>query len=122
VSPQEQAGSFASALNRGELDAATQCFASHACLVTPDRTAVHGREQIRFLLAQLVARRVSVEVEASSVQFAGAMAMVSERWTIRSPGPAQSVHELRSHPLLALRRIVGEWKLVHAALWRQPGE
>jgi hypothetical protein len=49
--PSEALG-FARALSRGNLAAALGCFAEDGCLLTPDATAVHGRERIRPLLLQ----------------------------------------------------------------------
>lgn len=118
MSPEQAAGEFSAALNQGDLERALACLAQGSWLITPDATAVKGHEPIRHVLAQLIASEVELEVEARTVQRDGQLAMVSERWRIRSPAPGQDFHEQLSYPLLVARRIAGEWKLVHVAPWR----
>jgi uncharacterized protein (TIGR02246 family) len=109
---------FVRALSDGDLDAATACFARDACLITPDATAVHGRDRIRPLLAQLVARRTEIEVELSTVIGAGEVILASERWRVRSGAGGEAPRiEQTLHPTLVLRRVEGEWKLAIAAPW-----
>lgn len=119
MSAERAAGEFSAALNNGDLERALACMALGSWLVTPDATEVKGRERIRAVLAQLVASRVEFEVQARSVREDGQLALVSERWRIRSPAPGCSYHEQLSYPLLVARRIAGEWKLVHLAPWRR---
>lgn len=108
---------LAGLLSAGKLDAAASCFARDACLLTPDATAVHGRERIRPLLAQLIARHAQIEVALSSVLIAGEVAFVQERWTVRSDGVEGSRFEQVCEPTLVLRWIEGHWKVVIAAPW-----
>src|SRR3954454_7777489 len=89
----------------GKLDAATRCFTRDACLLTPDATAVHDREHIRPLLAQLIARRVRIEVEQSNVLVAGDVAYVRELWRVSAGVPAGSQYEHSCDPSLVLKRI-----------------
>jgi ketosteroid isomerase-like protein len=117
ASPRETTRAFAAALNAADIDAATHCFAKDACLVTPDATAIRGREEIRPILAQLIARRTRIEVTASSLLAAGEVALGSERWTIRSAGPEGVVFAQDSSPALVLRNLEGAWKLAIAAPW-----
>jgi len=108
---------LARALSAGNLDTAAACFARDACLITPDGTAVHGRERIRSVLAQLVLARAQVAVELSSTLVAGGIALTRERWTIRSPGADGRALVRRTEPMLVLRWIEEEWKLALAAPW-----
>lgn len=109
---------FVRALSLGDLDGATACFARDGCLITPDATAVHGRERIRPLLAQLVARRTEIKVEFSSVVGAGEVILANERWRVRSGGEGAAARiEQTLTPTLVLRRIEAEWKLAIAAPW-----
>jgi ketosteroid isomerase-like protein len=101
----------------GNNDDATACFARDACLLTPDATAIHDREHIRPLLAQLIARRIRIEVEQSNVLTAGDVAFVRERWLLRAAGAAGSPYEHACEPSLILKRIEGSWKVSIAALW-----
>jgi ketosteroid isomerase-like protein len=109
--------SFLRALNERDLGRACACFAREGCLITPDGTAVRGRERIRPLLAQLIALRTEIEVELSSVLSAGDLALASERWTIRCDGVEGSRFAQASNPTMVLRRLGTEWKLEIAALW-----
>lgn len=109
--------SFVRALGERDLGRACACFAREGCLITPDGTAVRGRERIRPLLAQLIARRTEIEVEFSSVLSAGDTALASERWTIRCDGVEGSRFAQASNPTMVLRRLGTEWKLEIAALW-----
>lgn len=115
---------FVHTLNSGDLNRATSCFARDACLITPDATSIYGREGIRPVLAQLIARRIEIRVESSNVVVAGDTALASERWTIRSSGVEGSRFEQALSPTLVLRHIEGRWKLAVAAPWgpaRQSG-
>jgi uncharacterized protein (TIGR02246 family) len=108
---------FARALSLGDLEGATACFARDGCLITPDSTAVHGRDRVRPILAQLVARGIEVRVELSHAVSAGEVVLVNERWKVSS-GPAEGLRvEQTLNPTLVLRQLEGEWKLAIAAPW-----
>lgn len=108
---------LAQALNARNLDAAAACFAKDACLLTPDSTAIRGRNRIRAVLVQLIARRTQIEVELSSVLGAADVALVRERWTIGSDGVEGARFEQICSATLVLRLIEGEWRLAIAAPW-----
>lgn len=110
---------FVRALSSGDLDGAAACFTRDGCMVTPDATAVHGRERIRPLLAQLIARRAEIEVELSTVITAGDVMLANERWLFRSGGgDGMPRIEQSLDPTLVLHRIEGKWKLAIVAPWR----
>jgi ketosteroid isomerase-like protein len=105
-------------IGAGNLEAAAGCFARDACLLTPDATAIHEREHIRPLLAQLIARRIRIEVEQSNVLIAGDVAFARERWQVSaSAAGAGSLYEQSCDPYLVLKLIEGSWKISIAALW-----
>jgi ketosteroid isomerase-like protein len=108
---------FARALNGGDLDAAAACFARDGCLITPDATAIHGRESVRALLAQMVARRTKVLVEASGSIRGGEVILARERWRVRAGELEGSPIEQILSAVLILRRVEGAWKLAIAAPW-----
>ena len=108
---------FVQALSLGDLDSATACFARDGCLITPDATSVHGRDRIRPLLAQLVARRTEIKVEFSNVVGAGGVVLAHERWKVRSGGVESPRIEQSLNATLVLRRVEAEWKLAIAAPW-----
>lgn len=107
---------LARALSSGSLDQATACFSREACFVTPDGTAIHGRRQIRHVLAQLIARGVEIEVEGSNVLGGDDVLLVSQRWRICSGSAANPLVQI-VQPVLVMRRVEGDWKLVLAAPW-----
>lgn len=120
VAPRVTAGvfpSFAHALNRGDLDAVAACFARNGCLITPDATAVQGRDSVRPVLTQMVAREMKVLVEASNSLRGGEVVLARERWRIRV-GELEGVPVEQTHSaILVLRRIEDAWKLAIAAPW-----
>jgi ketosteroid isomerase-like protein len=104
-------------IGAGNLAAATGCFARDACLLTPDATAIHTREHIRPVLAQLIARHIRIEVEHSNVLIAGDVAFVREHWQVTALGATGSHYEQSCSPSMVLRRIEDSWKVSIATLW-----
>jgi len=104
-------------LTAGNLDAATACFAKDGCLLTPDGTAIHERRHIRPLLAQMIARRVRIEVELSHLLHGGDVAFVRERWRLSAAGADGARFEQETDPAMVLRQVEGQWKLAIAAPW-----
>ena len=96
---------------------ASTCFARDACLIAPDATVVHGREDICLVLVQLAALRTQVEVESSTVLEAGDVALVHQHWKIRLRPPGANPFVQLTDPTLVLRRTEREWKLTIAAPW-----
>jgi ketosteroid isomerase-like protein len=104
-------------LSAGDLRGVGACLARDACLLTPDGTAVHGREAVRRVLAQLIAAEVEIEVEASRVLVAGDTALARERWAVTSNGVDGTRLRCTLHPALTLQRIEGAWKVTVLVLW-----
>jgi uncharacterized protein (TIGR02246 family) len=119
ASPQESTRAFAEAISGGDLEAAAHCFAKDACLVTPDATAVRGREEIRPILRQLIASGSRIEVKESSVVLAGEVALGTERWVITTPASEGESFTRSLTPTMVLRRLEGAWKLAVAIPWRR---
>jgi ketosteroid isomerase-like protein len=99
------------------LDAAATCFARDGCLITPDATAIHGRESIRRVLAQMIVRRTKIEVELSTAVGAGEVVLLHQRWRIRSGEQAEGRLEQIADAIMILRLVEGTWKLSIAAPW-----
>jgi ketosteroid isomerase-like protein len=116
-SPGSACLSLPQAIGAGDLDAAASCFARDGCLITPDATAIHGRESIRRVLAQMIVRRTEIEVELSTAVGAGAVVLLHQRWRIRSGDPSAERFEQVADATLILRWIEGAWKLSIAAPW-----
>lgn len=115
--PQESTRAFAASISRSDLDAAANCFAKDACLVTPDATAVRGREEIRPILHQLIVLESQIEVQESSVVLAGEVALGTERWVVASPGSDGAAFTRTLTPTLVLRQVEDVWKIAIAMPW-----
>jgi ketosteroid isomerase-like protein len=115
--PQESTRAFAASISRGDLDGAAYCFAKDACLVTPDATAVRGRDEIRPILHQLIVLESEIEVQESSILPAGEVALGTERWLITSPGSDAAPFTRSLTPMVVLRELEGVWKLAVALPW-----
>ena len=115
--PEESTRALAASISRGDLEAATSCFAKDACLITPDSTAVRGREEIRPILHQLIVVGSQIEVQESSIVLAGEVALGTERWVITSAGSEGSPFTRTLTPTMVLRQLEGVWKLAVAMPW-----
>jgi uncharacterized protein (TIGR02246 family) len=115
--PERALASFTAALGRRDLHGATACFTREGCLITPDGTAVHGREDIRGVLAQLIAGRMEIEVERVVVRRAGDVALVSGHVTMRSDGPERTRFVQACDPMMVIHRVDETWKLAVIAPW-----
>lgn len=105
----------------GNLAAATACFARDASFLTPDATTIRGRDDIRAVLAQLVAMRSQIHIDMQSTLRAGEIALVTGRWTIRLPIKAAPFAQSAS-ACFVVHRIEGSWKAVIAAPWGWRGQ
>jgi ketosteroid isomerase-like protein len=117
--PQDTTRAFADSISRGDLDAATNCFTKDACLLTPDATAIRGREEIRPILHQLIVIGSRIEVQESSVVRAGEVALATELWIITSAASEGGIFTRGLTPTVVLRQIEGAWKLAVATPWVQ---
>jgi ketosteroid isomerase-like protein len=115
--PQEITRAFAASISRGDLDAAAYCFAKDGCLVTPDATAVRGRDEIRPILHQLIVLESQIEVQDSTILAAGEVALGTERWVVTSPGSEGGPFTRMLTPMVVLRQLEGVWKLAVALPW-----
>jgi len=115
--PRESTRALAASVSRGDLDGAARCFAKDACLITPDATAVRGREEIKPILHQLIVAGSQIEVQESSIVLAGEVALGSERWLVTSAGSEGSPFTRTLTPTIVLRQIEDLWKLAVAMPW-----
>jgi uncharacterized protein (TIGR02246 family) len=115
--PGESTRALAASISRGDLEAATSCFAKDACLLTPDSTVVRGREEIRPILRQMIAAGSKIEVQESSIVLAGEVALGSERWVMSSAGSEGEPFTRALTPTMVLRQLEGVWKLAVAIPW-----
>lgn len=115
--PRESTRALAASISRGDLDGAAHCFAKDACLLTPDATAVRGRQEIRTILHQLIVARSQIEVQESSIVLAGEVALGNEVWQVTSSGSEDSTFTRTLTPTMVMREIEGVWKLAVAMPW-----
>lgn len=115
--PQDSTLAFADSINRGDLDAATNCFTKDACLLTPDATTIRGREEIKPILHQMIVSGARIEVQESSIVRAGEVALGTERWTFTSAGTGADPFTRALSPTLVLRLLEDVWKLAVAMPW-----
>ncbi len=115
--PRESTRALAASISRGDLDGAAHCFAKDACLLTPDATAVRGREEIKPILHQLIVAGSQIEVQDSSIVLAGEVALGSERWVVTSAGSEGSPFTRTLTPTVVLRQIEEVWKVAVAMPW-----
>jgi ketosteroid isomerase-like protein len=107
---------FVRALSVGDLEGAAACFARDGCMITPDLTAVRGRDRIRPLLAQLIASGTEVVVGGGHLVDAGEVFLARASWTIRTRSGKGRLEQV-CDTTLVMRRLEGRWKLVIAAPW-----
>lgn len=115
--PRESTRAFASSISRGDLDAAAHCFTKDACLITPDSTAVRGREEIKPILHQLIVAGSQIEVAESAIVLAGEVALANERWQVTSAGSEGAPFTRTLTPTLVIRQLEDAWKLAVAMPW-----
>jgi len=115
--PRESTRALAASISRGDLESAARCFAKDACLLTPDATAVRGREEIKPILHQLIVTGSQIEVQDSSIVLAGEVALGSERWIVTSAGSEGSPFTRTLTPTVVLRQIEEVWKVAVAMPW-----
>ncbi|HYH53464.1 MAG TPA: DUF4440 domain-containing protein [Solirubrobacterales bacterium] len=118
--PQDTTRAFADSISRGDLNAATNCFTKDACLLTPDATAIRGREEIKPILHQLIVSGSRIEVQESSIIRAGEVALGTERWAVTSTGSEGAPFTRTLSPTLVMRELEGVWKLAVAMPWGRP--
>jgi ketosteroid isomerase-like protein len=117
AAPEQAVARFVAALNAGQLELATACFVRDACLLAPGATAIHGREEVRSLLAQMISSRVRVEIVFSTVLCAGDVAYSRQRWSLSSVVPGGISHSQALESNLILRLLEGRWKIAIAMPW-----
>jgi hypothetical protein len=108
---------LAIAITTGEFERACECLARHACFLTPDATAIRGRESIRPVLRQLIAQRTQIEVLEEASLGTAAVELTSQRWRISTRGGGDERFFQETQALLVSSWIEQDWKLVIVAPW-----
>jgi ketosteroid isomerase-like protein len=110
---------LAKALNAGDLQGATRCFAPAATLIWADGSAACGQEAIAMRLGELISARAEVALELRGVLVSGDLALAHERWALSYEGVPDRSLEPAPSPSLVMRLLEDEWKLAIAAPWGQ---
>lgn len=108
---------LADAIARGELERAGECFAREACFLTPDATAIRGRDSIRPVLRQLIAQGTQIEVLAEARLGAPGLELTSQRWRISTPGRGEKGFTQVTQALFVSGLVEHRWKLTIVAPW-----
>ena len=116
ATPERVTLAFAAALNAGDTDLAASFFTRDACFLTPDATAIRGREEIRDVLIQLIGSDSQIDVEGQSMIIAGEIALSAQHWTMRSGG-GEAPFAQTSRSTVLLRHLERAWKLLIVAPW-----
>jgi uncharacterized protein (TIGR02246 family) len=117
-SPQHLLLSFITALNEEDLEAATRCFARDACFLTPDATAIRGRDSVRSFLAQLIASEHRFEADLGTTVIAGDVALSHDRLKTVTAATTGVPFEQHSLSTAVLARLEGNWRLRILAPWQ----
>lgn len=116
-SPQQLFLAFTAALNREDLEAATACFARDVCLLTPDATAIRGRDSIRSFLAQLIDAGQRLRADLGTAVIAGDVALCHNRLKTVTAASTGAPFEQHSLATAVLSRPEGDWRVQILAPW-----
>lgn len=111
------ARSFGQALLAGDADAAGSYFAPDAHILTPDGTAIAGREHVIAMLRQITASDQELEIRVGRTLVAGAVAMATQFWRRSTPEAASPSYASSSVARLVLARSEERWEIAIASPW-----
>jgi ketosteroid isomerase-like protein len=119
-SPESALAAFAEAIGAGDLSAASGCLGRDACLVTPDSTAVRGREAIRPVLAQMILAGTRIEAEIAPLLVAGDLALGRGLWRTLLTDAMGAPYAQTSTSTVVLKKVEQDtWKLQILAPWER---
>jgi ketosteroid isomerase-like protein len=114
----ETAGAFARVLLGGDARAAASYFAPSAQLLTPDGTALSGRDSIAELLGQLTsASNQLLEIKTGRTLHVDQVALCTQYWALRSRRGAAVAFKTASTARLVLAQAERRWQILIAAPW-----
>ncbi|MGN6557064.1 MAG: YybH family protein [Solirubrobacterales bacterium] len=116
-SPEEAVDGFVKRLNAGDLEGVASCLARRGCLVTPDRTVIHGREDLRGAFAQLIACGFAAVLDLRTAVTMGEVAIFSDRWTTSMGTAGSSTTRRVARGTVLVSFLEGRWKLSLVAPW-----
>jgi ketosteroid isomerase-like protein len=114
----ETAGAFARVLLGGDASAAAAYFSPSAQLLTPDGTALSGRDSIAELLRQLTsASDQLLEIKTGRTLHVDRVALCTQYWARRSRRGGAGSFETASTARLVLAQSERRWQILIAAPW-----
>ena len=119
AAPENTVRALTAAISAGDLKQAAECFAEVAAFVTPDGTAVRGREAIITLLAQMVEQKAVIDVEPSGLLTVGDLALLNQRWRMTMRSNSAGTYTQLLTPLLILRQHGSQWKCSLVSPWQK---
>ncbi|HEX5990625.1 MAG TPA: nuclear transport factor 2 family protein [Solirubrobacterales bacterium] len=107
---------FVGAIEQGNVALAATCVSRDGCLITPDATAINGRDAIRAILNQLVKLRLRVEGNSTHWVVAGDIALGRGVWQSRSEHNGTELAQ-QWNATIVLRRRDQAWRIQIIAPW-----
>ena len=109
-SPLEVVTQLVKAMNRGELESALGLFEPGASFVIRPGVVVSGTLAIRQALAEFMAVKPTLTIEAQQIVEAGDVAQYCARWNIRGTDPAGNAVHMSGRSSSILRcQFNGTW-------------
>jgi len=111
--PDHWPGLFELYLTDGDLDSVVALYEPDACFLPESGEPLAGRERIRPMLAELIARKTELHGEVVKVMTVGDVAVLYTDWQGQGLDGSAKVIEYRSRAIEVLRRQPdGKWKLI----------
>jgi uncharacterized protein (TIGR02246 family) len=118
-SPESAVAAFVEAINRGDLDAAVDCYEEGAVLVAQPGLMASGRDEIREALGGMLSMRPRIVTASFEVLRSADLALYHSRWTMAPADRPDEVEEREegcSADVLR-RQASGEWKIAIDNPW-----
>ncbi len=117
-SPSATVRTFVSAMNRGDLDTALDCYASDAAFVAEPGRILHDPADIREALVGMLSMKPTLSTATERVLETGETALYHGTWTMIGYGPENTEIRMEGRSSDVLRRRAdGRWEIVVDNPW-----
>lgn len=120
ATPEQLAQAFAAAIGRRDVEGALAMWSEDAAILTPDGTALCGRDQIRRALLALIDNGARVRVEIERLHRAGDVALATGSLTLSGEGAAGAFEQRGESTVVYVRGADGQWRIAIDAPWGLP--